>query len=354
MLCAGEQYSFEWTRRRRGVRRLRSGLAIVALAVLCSGCSLRWWADHRGVLIGAAADASHLSDDPTYPRVLADEFNALTPENEMKWDTIHPRQDTYNFGPGDALVAFALAHHMAVRGHTLVWHNQNPAWLLTGWFTPAQLQTILAGHIATVVGHYANKVVQWDVVNEAFNDDGTLRSDIWSNGLGPSYIDQAFIAARQADPRARLFYNDYNTEYPGPKADAVFNMVASMKARGVPIDGVGFQMHATETFPTARQLASQMARYAAIGVQAAVTEMDVRLLLPPRATDLRTQAADYHDAMTACLEARNCTTFVTWGFTDKYSWIPTFFPGYGAALIFDQNYQHKPAYDALNHALANN
>jgi endo-1,4-beta-xylanase len=195
-------------------------------------------------------------------------------------------------------------------------------------------------------------VKQWDVVNEAYNDDGTLRSTVWSQTLGDAFIAEAFRDAHKADSRAKLFYNDFNIEFPGAKADAVFAMVSALKHGGVPIDGVGFQMHALAGFPTGAQLAQQFARYAAIGVEVAITEMDVRIPLPPTPAVLHAQAQTYHDAAAACVAAPNCHTFLVWGFTDRYSWIPSFFPGYGAADLYDVEYRPKPAFGALAAALA--
>jgi endo-1,4-beta-xylanase len=232
-----------------------------------------------------------------------------------------------------------------------VWHYQNPAWLQDGTWTRATLGPVLDNHIATVVGHYAGMISQWDVVNEAFNDDGSLRQSVWSRAFGDDYIDRAFRDAHQADPKVALFYNDYNLEWPNAKADAVFAMVSSMRRRGVPIDGVGFQMHAFTGFPTGAQLTEQFARYARIGVETAITELDVRLPVPASQTDPEAQRHAYHDAVRACVDAPNCNTVLVWGFTDKYSWIPEWFPGFGAATVFDQRYTRKPAWSGVLDAL---
>jgi endo-1,4-beta-xylanase len=154
--------------------------------------------------------------------------------------------------------------------------------------------------------------------------------------------------ARAADPAAKLFLNERGIEAPGPKSDAVFLEVSRMKARGVPINGVGIQMHATTTYPTQAQLTSQIARYASIGVEVAITEMDVRLGVPSTPASLQAQATVYRNTLATCRAHPNCKTFVMWGFTDKYSWIPQFFPGFGDATVLNTQYAKKPAYDALN------
>lgn len=318
------------------------------VAVLASGC-LRHVGASGGVTIGAAASTAYLGE-ARYAEVLGREFAMLTPENELKWDAVHPTQGSYRFGPTDALVAYADQHGMQVRGHTLVWHQQNPSWLTAGGFTPAELAAILDDHIAVVVGHYADRIVQWDVVNEAFEESGALRSTVWSNGLGPGYIDRAFRAARAADGEAELFYNDFNIERAGPKADAVFAMVSSMRRRGVPIDGVGFQAHLTADFP-ANELVAQMARYEAIGVDVAITELDVRVPVPASDASRQAQAKVFGDVLAACRRAANCDTLVVWGFTDRHSWVPSVFSGLGAATPLDEEYRPKPAYDAMVAAL---
>jgi endo-1,4-beta-xylanase len=332
--------------------RCRFAVTVVVVALVASACGLRNLADRRQLVIGTAARADVLEKDPQYDAVLAQQFSMLVPENELKWDTTEPQQGVYDFGPANELFAFAKAHGMTARGTPLVWYFQNPTWLTNTTWTAAELRSVLDDHIAKVVGHYKGVVKQWDVVNEAFNDDGTLRSTVWSQTLGSTYIAEAFRDAHTADPKAKLFYNDYNIEFPGAKADAVFTMVSQLKHDGVPIDGVGFQMHALAGFPTGAQLAQEFARYEAIGVDVAITEMDVRIPLPVTTANLSKQAQTYHDAAATCLAAPNCHTFLVWGFTDRYSWIPSFFPGYGAADLFDVNYNRKPAYNALAQALA--
>src|SRR6476661_8179508 len=325
-------------------------LAVVGLVLVLGACKpLREYPAAQAMFFGTAARANLLSD-PTYTTTLAREFNGLTPANELKWDTIHPAQNTYNFGPADALVSFARAHDMKVRGVPLLWHEQNPGWLDNGGFDGTAMRNIMAAHIATVVGHYRGRIVQWDVVNEPFASDGTLRNTVFRK-IGLRYMDDAFAMAHAADPAAKLFLNERGIEVPGPKADGVFDAISKMKERGVPINGVGFQMHADTVVPTAQQLAAQIARYASIGVEVAITEMDVKLAIPANATALAAQARAYYDGLAACRAAPNCHTFVTWGFTDKYSWIPQFFPGMGDAMMLDESYTNKPAYDALNRQL---
>ena len=166
--------------------KLCFSICLAAVITFCPSTTaqpLRQLTDQRGIRLGAAADPSHLTEAP-YADTLAREFSQLEPENAMKFDPIHPGPTTYNFGPPDALVSFARVHNMSVRGHTLVWHNQLPSWVTNGNYSATQLFGILHDHINTVVGHYAGQVYAWDVINEAFNDNGTLRSTIWSDSPG--------------------------------------------------------------------------------------------------------------------------------------------------------------------------
>ena len=346
----------------RTVLRMASTFVLI-LTVATGSCpaqSLRQQADKSGILVGAAVNPSLFAEAP-YASTLAREFNMVEPENVMKWGAIRPVQDKFNFGPGDKVVAFAQAHKMKVRGHCLLWSEYNPAWLSKGSFTPEQLSNLLQQHITTVMKHYSGKVFAWDVVNESFLANGKIEPSIWydSPGIGlrekgTAYIEQAFRWARAADPDALLFYNDYDTEALNPKSDAVYAMVKDFKKRGVPIDGVGIQAHIFNLdMKEISSLAANLARLTALGVQVHFTEMDVAVPLtangvPLDQADLARQADIYRFVAKACLQQRGCTAFQTWGFTDKYSWIPGYTKGAkGRALLFDQEYLPKPAYHAL-------
>ena len=331
------------------------------IAAVSAAQPLRDLAAERGIRIGAAADPGYFSES-AYFTILGSEFNQLEPENDMKFGPIHPGPTTYNFANADALVLYAQNHQMAVRGHTLVWYQQNPAWLSNGNYTPDQLAGILQNHINTVVGRYAGQVYAWDVVNEAFNDDGTMRSTIWSNapgiGLsGTAYIEQALRWAHAADPKALLFYNDYSNASINAKSNAIYAMAQDFVARGVPLHGIGLQMHLTNANTDLSSIQQNLERLTALGLQVQYTELDVRLPVDSSGNatpaTLATEGQIYHDAVAICLKYPLCTAVQTWGFTDKHSWIPSTYPGYGAALEFDTNYQPKPAYTAMQSALTN-
>jgi endo-1,4-beta-xylanase len=292
-----------------------------------------------------------LADDAAYRNAIRREFNSVTAENVMKWETVEPQQGVADYTAADALVRFARRNGQVVRGHTLLWHNQLPTWLTQGTFTNEELEAILRRHIFAVAGHFRGRIQAWDVVNEAFNEDGTLRDTIWLRALGPDYIAKAFRWAHEADPHAKLYYNDYNLESIGPKSDAALALVRDLRAQGVPIHGVGFQGHLGIQYPYPDTFGENLERFAAAGFEVAVTEADVRMILPVTPEKLATQATYFGNMMRSCVAVRRCVSFTLWGFTDRYSWVPGFFDGEGAATPFDESLRPKPAYFALRDAL---
>jgi endo-1,4-beta-xylanase len=317
------------------------------------------------MLVGAAVRPAHLTETD-YARTLAREFNLLEPENALKWEVLRPDAQSFDFTQADQVVDFALRHNLKVRGHTLVWHQQNPDWLVSGHFTPEQLSTLMANHIKTVVGHYRGKIFAWDVANEAFDEQTPvkLRDTIWYDqpgiGLasqGSAYLAQCFRWAHEADPDALLFYNEAEAEEMNPKSDAVFEMVRAFRRQGVPINGVGLQLHIGNLRPDIASISGNIARLTALGLQVHITELDVSLPVDVEgnasAADLERQASIYRQITVACLAHPGCTAIQTWGFTDKYSWIGSHSrKTRGAALLFDRNYRPKPAYDSVRETLA--
>jgi endo-1,4-beta-xylanase len=349
------------------ILRIAKLAAILSLFVAVAATSppattLREAAETHAILLGTAAASSHLAETE-YANILGLEFSQLQAENEMKFGIIHPRPDSdpepYDFRRADALVTFAQAHHMAVRGHTLVWHNQVPAWVKDGNYSSSQLASILHGHIDTVMRHYASKVYAWDVVNEAFNDDGSMRHTIWydrpgiGSGAGTAYLEEVFRWAHAADPNAKLFYNDYDAEEINKKSDAIYAMAKDFKKRGVPLDGIGFQTHITLKFDDPAKLKSyeqNLKRFADLGLELHITELDIRLTDSSPAS-LAAQAKLYGEIASLCIQQSHCKLLQTWGFTDKHSWIPSFYKGQGWALLWDNDYRKKPAYASMRDAL---
>jgi endo-1,4-beta-xylanase len=317
--------------------------------------ALRQVADARGLRIGAAADRLFRNDaDGTqFKTILSREFNMLTAENDMKHQRLQPSRGVFTFLRADSLVAFAEANGMQVRGHTLVWHSQNANWLANGSWTPGEARTLLIDHVRTVVDHFKGRIVAWDVVNEAFNDDGTLRGTIWNNTIGRDYIELAFRTAAAADPQAQLFYNDYNIEGINPKSDSAYALITRLLGAGVPIHGIGFQGHfQVGGLPTRPSLTANIARFAALGLKVHFTEVDVRMPQPSTAAQQATQAANYRELVDVCLSSSACRTFVLWGVTDRETWVPSTFPGWGEPLLFDSAYRPKIAYWQIHNLLS--
>jgi endo-1,4-beta-xylanase len=314
--------------------------------------TLRQLAAHTKLRIGTAVDMTALANDATYRRLVGDEFSTVTPENVMKWGPLEPVRGQIDFGPADELVRFAREHGQKVRGHTLVWHNQLPNWLTSGTWTAAELRAILRQHIFTVAGHFRGQIWAWDVVNEAVDDSGNLRDTIFLRTLGPGYIADAFRWAHQADPKAILFYNDYNIEGINNKSNRVYQLVQDLRAQGVPVQGVGVQGHLSTDFPFPNDMLQNLRRFAALGLDTAVTEADVRHTLPSTPAKVNAQAQGFSLMLQSCLLVRSCISYTLWGFTDKYNWVPSTFPGQGEATPFDVNFRPKPAYDTMRRDLA--
>jgi len=302
-------------------------------------------------LVGAAVQSSYLSDS-RYTAVLARHFNYVTAEYEMKWDPIERTRGSEDFSGGDAIVAFAAAHGMQVKGHALVWHQALPSWVTS--LDAATLKTEFERHIRSVASHYRGRVIAWDVVNEAIDDIGFgLRNSIFRQQLGDGYIADAFRIAHDADPQALLFYNDYGGEGSGGKSDAIYELVRGLVSQGVPIDGVGLQMHVRAGAPPPdTAVASNMRRLAALGLRVNVSEMDVRVgdIGGATAANLDTQKAVYHATTAACVAEPACHGVTFWGFTDAHSWIYNQY-GPDAPLLFDAQYAPKPAFYGVLDAL---
>jgi endo-1,4-beta-xylanase len=296
---------------------------------------------------GTAVNDRLLGSDTTYTTLLNAQFNQVTPENAMKWGPLEPTSGTLNWTAADALVASAQANGQKVRGHTLVWHSQLPTFISDGHLTKAQLNDTVKAHIELEMGRYKGKIYAWDVVNEAFNDDGTRRQSVFETTLGDGYIADAFRWAHAADPAAKLYINDYDTDDINPKSDGLYALVKKLKADGVPIDGVGFQAHLDLDNNPPAKMAENLQRFAALGVDVAITELDVRLATPSTPTKLKTQADYYKVVVDACLSTPKCVGITVWGISDRDSWVPMTFPGKGDASLYDASFKTKPAYDVV-------
>ena len=303
---------------------------------------------------GAAINASILRSNTKYKDLIVKEFSSITAENAMKFATLHPAQNTYNYADADEIVALAAANGKRVHGHTLNWYKSLPTWVTNFSGTTADWENLLKTHIQTVVGHFKGKVASWDVVNEAFEDDGTYRQSIWVQKLGTDYIARAFQYANQADPDALLFYNDFGHEYSATKRTAIINLVNNLKSRGIPIHGIGMQMH-TRYNQTDANITAAITAAAATGLKVHISELDVALnpdnnqALTYNASLADLQAAKYKFIVQTYNAIPKLQQFgiTTWNVTDADSWIPTEYSRPDWPLPFNSNYERKAAYQGI-------
>jgi len=328
--------------------------------------------------IGAALNQAQFEDrDTRGDAIILAQFNSITPENALKWESIHPRVDGYNFDPADRYVAFGEKHGMFIVGHCLVWHSQTPHWVFQddkgAPLTRDALLERMHDHIRTVVGRYKGRIAGWDVVNEALNDDGTLRKSPWLNIIGDDYIAKAFQFAHEADPRAELYYNDYSLE-DEPKRKGAGEVIRKLQAAGVAITAVGLQGHNKMDWPSLTQQADTIEAFKALGIKVNITEFDIDVLprtAPGNSADVpvRSRSAGpnpypnglpdeiqqalakrYADLFGLFVKYKDVITRVTfWGVTDGDSWLNSYpVPGRtNYPLLFDREGKPKPAFDAV-------
>jgi len=317
--------------------------------------------------MGAAVGTSGLQNNAYYLGTMLTEYNSMTSDYEMKFNIVEPEQGVFNYAPGDYLVSFAAQHHIRMHGHNLIWHDPAalPAWVLSFQGDSLAWENLFMTHIEGEATHYKGEVASWDVVNEAIRDDnGQLRNQdstpgdgtgsIWRQHLGPDYIARAFQYAHAADPNALLFYNDYGQEWGGLKLDSIVALVTGLKKRGIPISGVGMQMHISILTDTAG-ISAGLKALAATGLLVHVSELDISVNPNNNpniayATYLPQQAAMYQfvaESYRANVPPAQRYGITTWEFSDADSWIPAAFGRKDWPLPFDSLYHKKPAYFGL-------
>ncbi len=330
-------------------------------------------------VVGAALNPAQFTGrDAQEAAIIKAQFNSISPENVLKWEAIHPQPNSYNFGPADQYVDFGQRNHMFIIGHTLVWHSQTPKWVFQDdKGNPASRKVLLKRmreHIKTEVGRYKGRVNGWDVVNEALDEDGSLRQSPWLKIIGPDYIEKAFEFAHKADPKAQLYYNDYNLENE-PKRKGALDLVKRLKAKGVNITGVGLQDHLNLDWPAAEQLNTTIDEFGKLGVKVMITELDVDVLPSPFqdvTADVSLKVASnpkynpYPNGLPEAVQQQitnrwaelfriyssHCgvvTRVTLWGVSDKDSWKNNW-PIRGRTnypLLFDREGEPKPAVKAV-------
>ncbi|HEX4831807.1 MAG TPA: endo-1,4-beta-xylanase [Trebonia sp.] len=320
-----------------------------ARAALASGTPLKTLAAADGSRYFGSDMTGNLLSNSTVTQLQAQQFNMVTPGNEMKWDTTEPSNGTFNFSPGDQIVSYAKANGEQVRCHNLVWQSQLPSWVSS--LPASQVQAAMETHITTEAGHFKGECYAWDVVNEPFNGDGSFVADPFYNAMGSAYIADALRTAHAADPSAKLYLNDYSIEGENAKSNAMYSLAQSLLAQGVPLNGIGFESHfILGQVPS--DMEANMQRFASLGLDVAVTELDDRITLPATSANLTQQATDFASVVKDCLGVSRCVGVTQWAVGDADSWVPGTFSGQGAATMFDQNYSAKPAFTAVQSALA--
>ncbi len=307
------------------------------------GPRLRSLAESRDFYIGYASlkDFDVRPDSGIYTAIATEEFNMLTTENSVKWGTVNPEPNEWRWKSFDKEMQLAHGNGILMHGHPLIWHRQLPDWIRE--LPTHQREGVMLDYISHVTTRYGAYVPLWDVVNEALEEDGTFRQSVWFESMGESYIDKAFRQAARNAPRSRLLYNDYDVAWEGPKADGMYRLVKRLIDEGVPLHGVGFQLHIFTDFDLQESVRRNFQRFADLGLEIYITELDISL---GGNASLERQAELYRDIMSLCLEQPACKALQTWGFTDRYSWRSQYDP-----LMFDLNYNTKPAYFSLQQRL---
>ncbi|WP_345950865.1 endo-1,4-beta-xylanase [Mucilaginibacter sp. PAMB04274] len=303
---------------------------------------------------GAAVNIGLLKTNTAYRATVVKEYSSLTAENAMKTGSLHPQQNTYDWTDADYLVDFAKQNNKRIHGHTLVWYKSLPAWITNFQGDAAAWENLLKTHIQTIVTHFKGKVASWDVVNEAFEDDGTLRNSIWLQKLGPDYIARSFQYAHEADPDALLFYNDYGHEYGPTKRTAILNLVNNLKTRGIPINGIGMQMHTRYNMTESNWLTA-ITTAAQTGLKVHISELDIAmnpddnqsLTLTPALAQTQAQKYAYIVKAYNAIPKTQQFGITTWNVSDADTWITGNYNRPDWPLPFDNNYNRKPAYQGI-------
>jgi endo-1,4-beta-xylanase len=304
--------------------------------------------------IGAAVKVQLLRDNAAYRNLVINNFNSITAENAMKFNSLHPAPTVFTWKDADYIVDFAIQNNIRVHGHTLLWTKYTPKWVTNFNGSRSEWQDLLKYHIQTIVSHFKGKVHSWDVMNEAFDDKGNLIPCIWLEKLGPEYIELAFRYAHECDPTALLFYNDYGQEFAGRKLQAIMAMVQDFKRRGVPISGLGLQMHTVLRMST-EQLAKAIQSAASTGLKVHISELEISVRYQKPESFLldsvleSQQAQKYIGVFQAYMRIPRVQQFgiTTWNVSDADSFRNSKIRNHDFPLLFDMNFKPKAAYRAL-------
>ncbi len=332
---------------------LSCALAIVLMTSSCAKKNAHYYAKKQGLDFGFAVTSGDLTQHPNVD-ILIENATMIVSENNMKSGNLHPNKRFWNWSDVDTLMDFAATHDIAVKFHTLFWHQQNPPFIINLASKEEAIEA-MDEHIKTIMERYRGRVKVYDVVNEMFNEDGTLRETVWLDLMGPEYIEHALRTAHAYDPKAKLYLNEYNNENKGyAKSDAMYNLVRDFRQRGVPIDGIGMQLHLDGTQPLdVEAIRANIQRYAEIGIEVSFSEIDVRIPSSNPEAYQQVQEDIYCTLLKIALDEPNVKSYIMWGYSDNGSWIPRSFPSFGYALPFDYDRNPKPVYTAMVDLLKN-
>lgn len=301
--------------------------------------------------IGVAIEPYDLLAGTRNLEIVSRQFNSITAENVFKPNNLHPSQNTFNWTEADEMVNFAIAESKRIHGHTLIWHNQLPPWMNSFEGSTGDWEQIFKDHIQSICHHFKGKISSWDVINEAFTDDGNLRNTIWKQNIGASYLEKAFLYAHEADPSALLFYNDYDLVLNEKKRRAVIQFIKKLQQRNIPIHGIGLQMHISIIHPDNSSIAEAFQEFSELGIKIHLSELDISInplskslnltdeLLEKQANKMAIVSYHYQQIPKSL---RYGISF--WGHSDAHSWIRSFFNREDYPLLFDDNYEAKPVY----------
>lgn len=323
-------------------------VCVTVMGLVSCGKSFRSAAMKNGFRTGMAITPGDLYDENAV-KIIKNDCNILVYENNMKYGVLRPNKKFWNWSDIDHLIKFAQENKMAIKWHTLFWHQQNPPFLSSYWSREEALAE-MDEHITTIMSRYKGIISEYDVVNEMFNEDGTMRETVWLKTIGPDYIEHALRKAHEVDPDAKLYLNEYSNEEKGhPKADAMYRFVKDLKERGVPLNGVGMQLHLDTTIPCSEDaIRANIERYKELGLDISFSELDIRIPTGEAASANEARQQEMYEMLyRLAREMPNVKSVITWGISDKHSWVPSTFAGKGSALLYDNKLQPKPVYNAV-------
>ncbi|EGG01430.1 family 10 glycoside hydrolase [Melampsora larici-populina 98AG31] len=295
---------------------------------------------------GVAVNSTLLKIDSEYRKIIEEGFEVLTPENAMKWELTEKVRGVFTFEDADEIVNYASEHNKRSRGHTIIWQQQVPSWLPE--LDPEELIKAIQDHLKALLHHYKGRLYAIDICNEIIEEDGSFKNTFWYQKLNKTFPRIALKTARELDPTVKLYINDYSIEAINKKSDGLYQLAKELKEQGL-LDGIGFQSHFT-VGGVPKDMQENLERFAALDLDVAITELDIRMKLPSSNEDINQQAQDYSNVVKICRSIARCVGITLWGVSYQNSWIPSFFPGTGAALLYDENYKPTKAFEAFSSA----